>query len=158
MDSKVTTGDSHFLEFIALWIPFLWVWADLWLVSNQQNMVKMMECHWHDCISHTSLHLSRVTLAHLLALKKEVVTWEDQPHGNDWKVVPIQQPAEKSEVNPTTAGNWILPTTHEPGRTHISPPDSTLMSACSDTEQKTQVACTQPPDAWKLWHHKWVFF
>ena len=28
-----------------------------------------------------------------------------QKEMNDWKVVPIQQPAEKSEVNPTTAGN-----------------------------------------------------
>ena len=38
----------------------------------------------------------------------------------------------------------------EPTPHVFAAPDSTLMSACSDTEQRTQLACTQPPDAWKL--------
>ena len=105
MDSRVTTSDSQFLEFIALWIPFPWVWVDLWLVSNQQSMVEMMECHSHDCISHTRLHLSRVTLAHLLAFKKEAemcAMWR----GSCGR----QKKGGGTEgLTATAVRNWILP-------------------------------------------------
>lgn len=42
----------------------------------------------------------------------------------------------------------------EPTPHKFSAPDSTLISACSDIEQRSQLACTQPPDARKLGHQK----
>lgn len=100
-------------------------------------------------ILQVSVHIAMRWIV-LLVLKSRLPCGK-RPRSNGLRVVPSNRQQENQDLSPTTARNWILPSTHELrrkicGSCENAGPTSTLILACSRTERRTQLTSTQTPD------------